>query len=247
MARFLNEKPIIGIILDEDSSNGGRFYQTNKGYFRAIEAAGGVAIGLPYAHSSIEYAKQNCAGLLSTGARIKFPKEHYIEGEDSTSPDSDRFEIEKQLIEAFLDMDLPYLGICNGMQMLGMLSGAKLTFQIQAHIEGGIKHDDKTTRHEVIIEPNSKLSAIMQADKIITNSHHSEGILVASPKIQITAKAADNVIEAIERTDKTFAIGVQWHPELLWPKPENASDFGNGEYSKRLFSALIAACNAKFH
>lgn len=245
MARFINGRPVIGVILDEDSSNGGRFYQTNKGYFRAIEAAGGVAIGLPYSLASVQYCKENCAGLLSTGARIKFPKEHYIEGEDSTSPISDRFEIESKLIEAFLEMDLPYLGICNGMQVLGMLSGAKVTFQIQAHVSGDIKHDDKATRHEVIIDTSSKLAKIMGAEKIITNSHHSEGLLTASARIKISARATDNVIEAIERTDKSFAIGVQWHPELLWPSPENADDVVNGEYSRRLFCAFIEACRTK--
>lgn len=245
MAKFVDAKPIIGVILDEDSSNGGRFYQTNKGYFRAIEAAGGIAIGLPYALDSIEFAKQNCAGLLSTGARIKFPKSHYIEGEDSTSPESDRFEIERQLIEAFLEMNLPYLGICNGMQMLAMLSGAKITFQIQAHIAGEIKHDDRLTRHEINIDPDSKLASIMGTNRITTNSHHSEGVMTAAPNIKITAKALDNAIEAIERIDKSFAIGVQWHPELLWPKPENPADVGFGKHSKRLFCAFIEACKAK--
>ena len=69
--------------------------------------------------------------------------------------------------------------------------------------------------------------------------------MTAAPNIKITAKALDNAIEAIERIDKSFAIGVQWHPELLWPKPENPADVGFGKHSKRLFCAFIEACKAK--
>ena len=43
----------------------------------------------------------------------------------------------------------------------------------------------------------------------------------------------DGIIEAIERKDKKFAIGVQWHPEMI---------FNETDESKRLFEKLIKAC-----
>lgn len=240
---IIDNRPLIGIILDENTSNGGRFYETNKGYFRAIYEAGGAPIGLPYEKTSLQFAIQNCQGLLSTGARIKFPDYAYIEGEKSTSPFSDRFEIEAELIKAFVEADKPYLGICNGMQLLGALNGAKMTYQLKAHQKGNIAHDDKQTRHKVEIIPNTHLHQILEASEITTNSHHSEAILQISDNIAISAYASDGTIEAIEIKGKKFAIGVQWHPELMWPNPQGEHDENSINYIKKLFCEFIRNCN----
>ena len=44
----------------------------------------------------------------------------------------------------------------------------------------------------------------------------------------------DGIIEAIERKDKKFAIGVQWHPEMI---------YNESEESQRLFKSFIKACD----
>lgn len=239
----IDNRPLIGIILDENTSNGGRFYETNKGYFRAIYEAGGAPIGLPYEKTSLQFAIQNCQGLLSTGARIQFPDYAYIEGEKSTSPYSDRFAIEADLIKAFVDADKPYLGICNGMQLLGVLHGAKMTYQLKAHQKGDIAHDNRETRHKVEIIPNTHLGKIINAPVITTNSHHSEAILYPSDNMIVSAKAEDGTIEAIEIKNKKFAIGVQWHPELMWPTPQGIHDENSINSIKKLFCEFIDNCN----
>lgn len=236
---LLGDRPIIGILLDEDTSTTGRFYQTNKGYFRAINSAGGAPIGLPYEKTSLEFAKIHCAGLLSTGARIKFDDDFYIEGEHSVSPFSERFEIECELIQTFLDMDRPFFGICNGMQLLGALNGGKMTYQIMHHNGKTIEHDNKETRHRIKVENGTKLHDIVGAEEFITNSHHKEGLLKLGENTIASAFAEDGTIEAIELSDKKFAIGVQWHPEILWPTPENPEDLIHGVYSQKLFKAFI--------
>lgn len=239
----MNKRPLIGILLDEDTSNGGRFYQTGKGYFRAIYEAGGAPIGLPYEKSSIEFAQKHCQGFLSTGARIKFPDEFYIDGEHSVSPFSMRYEIEAELINIFLDEDRPYFGICNGMQLLGALSGGKMTYQLKVHTNGKIAHDNRETRHEIAIKKGTKLQSIINCETCFVNSHHNEALLKLGENTIATAFADDGTIEAIERIDKKYAIGVQWHPELLWPHPESENDLQNGIISKSLFESFIKASN----
>ena len=234
-------KPIVAILLDEDTSTGGRFYQTNKGYFRAIEKAGGIAIGLPYSHDSIEYAINNCQALLSTGARIRFDDEWYIASEISDSPVSERLEIEKELIARFLAANRPFLGICNGMQVLSALSGAKLSSKIANHTDGSIRHDSADTRHKVVVVKDTKLHKLLGVEEIITNSHHSEGVIEVSDTLLISARSLDGVIEAVERSDKDFAIGVQWHPEIIWPTPTNTEDKAIGEASRALFDGFVSA------
>ncbi len=229
---LLGDKPIIGIVLDENTSQGGASYETGKGYFRAIEKAGGVALGLPYASDSLAFARQHCAGLMSTGARIKFPSEWYVPGEESYAPYSDRFAIERALVEMFLAEDRPYLGICNGMQMLGCLSGCRMSGNAKSYTDGTIAHDDRTTRHGVKVKTGTKLQAITGLDYLQVNSFHREALVEISDQIIVSGYSDDGLVEAIERPDRLFVMGVQWHPERLI---EETSD------SDALFQAFVTS------
>jgi len=229
---LLGEKPIIGIILDENTSQGGASYETGKGYFRAIEKAGGVALGLPYASDSLVFAQRHCAGLMSTGARIKFPSEWYVSGQESYAPQSDRFAIERALVETFLAEDRPYLGICNGMQMLGCLSGCRMSGDAKSYTDGSIAHDDRSTRHGLKVTPGTRLRAITGLDYLQVNSFHREALVEISDQVLVSGYSDDGLVEAIERPDRRFAIGVQWHPERLIDETTDAH---------ALFTAFVAA------
>ena len=70
------------------------------------------------------------------------------------------------------------------------------------------------TEHGVSIIGGSHLHAIMR-DEVMANSTHHQGISDAG-SLQISAYSVhDNLIEGVERTDKRFCIGVQWHPERI--------------------------------
>jgi putative glutamine amidotransferase len=229
---LLGGKPIIGIILDENTSQGGASYDTGKGYFQAIEKAGGVAVGLPYAPESLEFARQYCAGLMSTGARIKFPSQWYVLGQESYAPYSDRFAIEQALVEAFLAEDRPYLGICNGMQMLGCLSGCRMSGDAKSYTDGSIAHDDRSTRHGIKVTPGTRLHAITGLDYLQVNSFHREALVEISDQVIVSGYSDDGLVEAIERPDRRFVMGVQWHPERLLDETADAG---------ALFRAFVAA------
>ena len=47
----------------------------------------------------------------------------------------------------------------------------------------------------------------------------------------VSATAPDGVIEAIEKPDAPFCLGVQWHPENFWQ---------SGEF-RELFTGLVDA------
>lgn len=220
---LLGEKPIIGIVLDENTSQGGASYETGKGYFRAIENAGGIALGLPYAQDSIAFARQHCAGLMSTGARIKFPSEWYVPGEESYAPQSERFAIERALVETFLAEDRPYFGICNGMQMLGCLSGCRMSGNARSYTDGSIAHDDRSTRHGIKVTAGSKLHAITGLDHLQVNSFHREALVEISDQVIVSGYSDDGLVEAIERPDRRFVMGVQWHPERLIDETADAN------------------------
>lgn len=231
---LLGDKPIIGIILDENTSQGGASYETGKSYFRAIEQAGGIALGLPYAADSLDFARVHCAGLMSTGARIKFPSEWYVPGQESYAPKSDRFAIERALVEIFLAEDRPYLGICNGMQMLGCLSGCRMSGDAKSYTDGSIAHDDRTTRHGLKVTAGTKLHAITGLDYLQVNSFHREALVEISDQVIVSGYSDDGLVEAIERPDRRFVMGVQWHPERLIEETKDAD---------ALFKAFVTAAH----
>ena len=84
--------------------------------------------------------------------------------------------------------------------------------------------------HTVKLDKNSKLFNIIGEEEIYVNSRHRYKVTDIG---NFTAVGfSDNIIEAIEDKSKTFAIGVQWHPENLM----------NTSPSQKLFKAFINAC-----
>jgi putative glutamine amidotransferase len=67
----------------------------------------------------------------------------------------------------------------------------------------------------------------------MANSRHHQAVKDVAPGFAVTARARDGVIEAIERVDVPFIVGVQWHPESL-----TATD----PQMLALFEAFVAAC-----
>ena len=64
--------------------------------------------------------------------------------------------------------------------------------------------------------------------------HHQAIHDVAAP-LRVVARAADDVIEAVELSEHPWLVAVQWHPELT-----AAED----EHQQRLFDALICAAGS---
>ncbi|MCP3663819.1 MAG: gamma-glutamyl-gamma-aminobutyrate hydrolase family protein, partial [Gammaproteobacteria bacterium] len=45
------------------------------------------------------------------------------------------------------------------------------------------------------------------------NSFHGRAVDRLGPGLTVAAHSPDGVVEALERPDKSFVIGIQWHPE----------------------------------
>ena len=55
----------------------------------------------------------------------------------------------------------------------------------------------------------------MGAGSLRVNSTHHQAVHHLGTPLRASATAPDGVIEAVESTAHRFAVGVQWHPELL--------------------------------
>ena len=181
------------------------------------------------------------------------------------SPANATRDVSEYLTMAYcLDHDLPILALCRGMQMLGVVSGAPLIQDLGKYFdEMGISYhflhreqrdaqgNRHYTPHDVIVtDRNSLLHSIVRQDTIhdVPSWHHQVVGDVSGTPLRVTAITPTDgvdIIEAIERIDKPFALGVQYHPEEAARKHIehhiDAQRFLSLDNAVAYFKALIAA------
>lgn len=157
------------------------------------------------------------AGLLLMGGSDVNPKQYGEERRPETDePDDERDEAELRLIEEALARDLPILAICRGLQILNVYHGGTLTQHLTPVEPHDVETEDKgAPAHEIEIEAGTKLAQIAgaRAKMWLVNSRHHQAAAKVGEQLRISARATDGVVEAVERPDRRFVIGVQWHPE----------------------------------
>jgi len=126
-----------------------------------------------------------------------------------------RYEFERHLIKEAFGKNLPTLGICRGYQMIAEVLGGS----IGESIISGHKQKGPGTQafHGIKIDPKSKFYEICGIDYWKVNSFHVQAVESPPPGFRVVALSDDGVIEGIEAIDKDFFIGVQFHPEELFP------------------------------
>ena len=183
-------------------------------YVSAVERAGGIPMIIPPA-GDMTVLLEAIDGLIISGGPDVSPEQYGQKPEPMTVefyPNQDETEI--GLISEALERDLPLLGVCRGMQILSVAHGGSLHQHLDntpGH-EGHGGYDGISTEHSVIVEENSLLCSLMGTSFSVNSTHHQG---VSDPgSLSISAVAGhDGLIEAVERRDKKFCLGVQWHPE----------------------------------
>jgi putative glutamine amidotransferase len=156
-------------------------------------------------------------GLLITGGCDIDPKRYGQERVPETqepNPSRDRMEID--LLDEALGRDLPVLAICRGLQLFNVYHGGTLIQHLPGDPHRPPKRpaDPSMPMHEVSVAPDSKLAAAVGAGKHPVNSRHHQAVDKLGAHLRISAKSVkDGIVEGVERPDKEFAVGVQWHPE----------------------------------
>lgn len=121
------------------------------------------------------------------------------------------YDIDILIVKYLYSKNLPTLGICLGMQTMGIAFNG-----VERRI--GISHNSQEKYvHNIIINKNSKLYNIIGKEEIMVNSRHKDYIF--STDLDIVA--CSNIPEALENKNKKFFIGVQWHPESLHDENSN--------------------------
>ncbi len=118
---------------------------------------------------------------------------------------------ERYIYDYAFNKDIPYLGICAGMQLMAGFNSNSTTVKNNSFIN----HYSKEKHvHYIKIKHRSLLYKILMQDEIVVNSLHNYHINSAGIN-NVCAYSTDGIIEGIENPNKLFHLGVQWHPEGL--------------------------------
>jgi putative glutamine amidotransferase len=194
-------------------------------YAQALRAAGiePVLIG-PGSEPPID----ELDGLLLSGGTDLNPS---LFGEEPNAandePDDARDAMEKQMLEAALERDMPVLAICRGMQLFNVAHGGTLQQDVAGHRSPGVAE-----AHRIEVKTGTRLADAMGSGSQSVNSRHHQIVGKVGAGLRVSAVSEEGYPEALERDDKRFALAVQWHPEDLVESRAEA---------KRLFEAFAKA------
>jgi putative glutamine amidotransferase len=211
-------------IRDEAFSSGQR-------YSRGVVRAGGVPVVLPPISGALERVSDVVtrvdAVILHGGGDLD-PRRYGQE------PSSDRLygiiadhdEADLAVARAAIELDVPMLAICRGVQVLNVALGGTLVQDLgnKAHWR---------TYHPVELDLDSRVAAACGTTRPARcHSVHHQALAALAPGLRVTGRSDDGVVEAVELDGASWIVGVQWHPE------DTAAD---DPEQQGLFDALVAA------
>jgi len=241
-------KPIIGIAAERESTSpdqpGFKFQGMLTAYIEAIREAGGLPVLIPLtlAEDDLDELPARLNGILIPGGGDIDPAAYQAAPHPQTKNiDADRDRLELGLTRQAVKQGRPFFGICRGLQVFNVALGGTLYQDLPSEHPGPIIHSypwrefpPDRIAHTVKVEEESLLARCLSEGPLIeVNSSHHRAVKDLAPGLEITARASDGVVEAIELPTHPFALAVQWHPEHL-PQPE----------MRRLFERFIAAAKA---
>ena len=200
--------------------------------------------------SNVGAVMQAIDGVFFTGGEdvspslFKVPEKEKNEGEEINATR----DISDYMLMAYcLEKDVPTFAVCRGEQVMSIVSGCTFIQDIPNYYkeQGATYNDshrmpvgapDRTyARHDVVINKDASkwLYKIVGSTELknVSSWHHQAVRGVEGTNLTVVSTATIDgveIIEAVERQDKTFCLGVQFHPEndckfVLYTKtPEKA-------------------------
>jgi putative glutamine amidotransferase len=219
--------PIIGVTIWKELNDNNVYQKVNEANLNSISHNGGIPIMLPITNNEaiIDKYLEMVDGIFFTGGEDINPLifgEEPINGLGNIEYDRDDFEV--KLYKKAAKINMPMLGICRGMQLMNVAEGGGTVYQdIYSQRPSTNNHSPKFTfgcneYHSILIEENSKIYQIFKTKEIKTNSYHHQAVRDIADGYKATAFAKDGIVECIESENLNFAIGVQWHPEVMYNK-----------------------------
>lgn len=222
-----NHKPLIGITPGYDFDKNMAYMK--DGYYEGIIKAGGIPLLLPLTEDDevLSELVRRCDGFLASGGPdidAKYFNEQNLPFNGEISPVRDY--METFIMKSAVDTNKSVFGICRGAQVLNTAMGGTLYQDIYSQIKDRelLKHSQNAPKwyptHEIDIKSGSRVWKSFLKERVRVNSFHHQAIKDTAPCFETVSWSRDGIIEAIEHKNHKFAVGVQWHPELMWQRDE---------------------------
>lgn len=175
-------------------------------YVDAVALAGGIPVVLPYGEARA--VLERIDGIVLMGGGDIDPSTYGAEpGPQTAGVDADRDGFEIALVKGAVERGIPTLAICRGCQVANVALGGTLV----RHLDGHRSAPGIGLLHGHLAEAGSRVEKACGESFDAWSSHH-QAIEAVAPGLQVTARAPDGTIEAVEFADR-WLVAVQWHPE----------------------------------
>jgi N5-(cytidine 5'-diphosphoramidyl)-L-glutamine hydrolase len=155
-------------------------------------------VPVPIPNTIVDITSTNsCHPILDNWLNIVKIDSIILSGGNNIGDFAQRDLTEKYLLSWAEKNRKPVLGICRGMQMMGVYAGGEL-IEVDGHVR---------TRHQLQIK-SSRIQSIPPS----VNSYHNLALEYCPDTFQILAKSEDGNIEAMKHKELPWE-GWMWHPE----------------------------------
>jgi putative glutamine amidotransferase len=244
----MSRAPLVGLPSDSKPIGLHRYQVVGEKYVRAVAVgAGAVPLLIPSLSPPLPLREllASLDGLFLTGAYSNIEPHHYDGGPsyEGNLHDPDRDASTLALVPLAVELGVPVLAACRGLQEVNVALGGTLHQKVHEvpglddHREDGSDPLDVQYGPAHPVTLSGSLAAIAGSDRATVNSLHGQGIATVAPGLRVEAIADDGLVEAVrlDRGDR-FLLAVQWHPE--WKLLENPFYLG-------IFRAFGDACRAR--
>lgn len=195
----MTQQPRIGITMDIADDR----FRVGRRYAELVDEAGGVPLLLPCIENCVNEYIELCHGFIFTGGDDPIMEDwNVLTHPKATKVDPARQAFELALFDALMPRDeTPVLGVCLGMQYMGLIAGGELDQHLPDTLPTAQQHWGRV-EHEITGDIGEG----------IVQSHHRQALTDAG-SLTVIGRSPDGVIEAVRDPRKPFYLGVQWHPE----------------------------------
>jgi putative glutamine amidotransferase len=244
----MSRTPLVGLPTDSKPIGLHRYQAAGEKYVRAlVDGAQVLPVMIPSMSPPLPLREvlSRLDGLFLTGSYSNIEPHHYSgpESYPGNLHDPARDATSLPLVQLAIEMRLPVLAVCRGLQEVNVALGGTLHPKVH---ETGMHEDHRedtsdpldvqyAPKHPVHLQ--GLLATIAGADTAMVNSLHGQGIDRLAPGLRVEATAPDGLVEGVHlESSDSFLLAVQWHPE--WKVRENPFYLG-------IFEAFAAACRVR--
>jgi putative glutamine amidotransferase len=196
----------------------------------AIFRAGGDPFLLPPGDAVRDRLVHANGAVIPGGADVDPATYGQPRGERTEETDAIQDAYDISFAGALLDLHVPFLAICRGMQILNVALGGTL---VQHLSETTVAH--RQGMHRVTLKAGSATAAAMGGHLFDVSSYHHQALDQLGDGLRVVGRADDGCIEAVEHANAP-ALAVQWHPE---------DDADIAGHEQGLFDFVVAAADRR--